>query len=93
MLDEIFDIIFRPITKELATIMATVEELKAQLIEAKDSLQAAIGRIEDDVKNLQDQLADRIDPSELEPISTGLAELKAATDALDPDPSNPPPAG
>lgn len=70
--------------------MATVEELKQQVQEAKDSLQAAVGRIEDDVENLKSQLGDRVDPSELDPISQGLADLKANLDALDPDPSNPP---
>jgi len=70
--------------------MASVEELQTQLAEAKQSLQDAIGRVEDDVENLKTQLADRIDPAELEPISQGLQQLKQATDALDPDPENPP---
>src|SRR4051794_19578916 len=92
MLEEILGVLARPVTKHLEAIVASVEELKQQVTEAKSSLQDAIGRVEADVDNLKDQLSDRIDPSELEPISQGLQDLKAATDALDPDPENPPPA-
>jgi outer membrane protein TolC len=72
--------------------MATVEQLQGQLADAKNSLQSAIDRVDDDVEALKQRLGDRIDPSELDPISQGLSELKSNLDALDPDPANPPPA-
>jgi molecular chaperone GrpE (heat shock protein) len=90
VLEELLAVLYRPITDHLEGLMATVEELKTQLTEAKTSLHDAIARVEEDVENLKTQLADRIDPTALDPISQGLADLKAATDALDPDPANPP---
>ena len=72
--------------------MASVDELKQQVAETKESLQAAIGRVEEDVEALRDKVESGIDPADLDPISQGLADLKAATDALDPDPSDPPAA-
>jgi hypothetical protein len=90
MLDRILAILYEPITERLEALMATVEQLQTQLADAKTSLQDAIGRVEDDVQHLKDNAG--IDPADLDPISQGLADLKAATDALDPDPDNPPPA-
>jgi len=72
--------------------MASVEELKGQMAGAQQSLQDAIGRIEEDVQALRDKVASGIDPADLDPISQGLSELKSNLDALDPDPSNPPQA-
>ena len=72
--------------------MATVEELQTQLADAKDSLQGAIDRIEEDVAALKARATEGIDPADLDPISQGLAELKGNLDALDPDPQNPPEA-
>jgi outer membrane murein-binding lipoprotein Lpp len=69
--------------------MATAEELSQQIAETKDALQAAIGRVEEDIENLRNQTGG-IDPADLDPISSGLADLKANLDALDPDPDNPP---
>jgi hypothetical protein len=61
------------------------------MADAKDSLQSAIDRVQADVENLKQQLAGQINPTDLDPISQGLADLKTSLDALDPDPSNPPP--
>jgi len=92
MLEQIFAILTKPITDRLEELMASVEQLQQQMTEAKDSLQAAIGRVEEDVEKLKQDLADKIDPASLDGISQGLTDLKSATDALDPDPDNPPPA-
>lgn len=69
--------------------MATAEQLQQQITDVKDSLTAAIARVEEDVQNLRSQTGG-IDPADLDPISQGLADLKNNLDALDPDPSNPP---
>jgi predicted nucleic acid-binding Zn-ribbon protein len=92
MLDEVLELFFRPITKRLESLMASAEQLQQQVMETKQSLQDAIARVEEDVQNLQSQTGG-IDPADLDPISTGLAELKSNLDALDPDPSNPPTGG
>jgi outer membrane murein-binding lipoprotein Lpp len=87
--DEILNILLRPITERIDRLMATAEELSQQIAETKDALQAAIGRVEEDIENLRNQTGG-IDPADLDPISSGLADLKANLDALDPDPDNPP---
>jgi hypothetical protein len=89
MMDEILELLYRPITRRMETLMATAEELQAQIADVKTSLQGAIERIEEDVANLRDEVASGIDPAALDPISQGLSELKGNLDALDPDPSNP----
>jgi outer membrane murein-binding lipoprotein Lpp len=89
MLDEILEILYRPITKRVNRLMTSVQQLSQQIQEVKDSLQSAIERVESDVENLKNQ-AGGIDPADLDPISQGLADLKANLDALDPDPDNPP---
>ena len=91
MLEEILNILTRPVTKHLEVLVASVEELKQQVIDAKNSLQAAIDRVQEDVEALKARVTDGIDPSDLDPISQGLAELKSNLDALDPDPDNPEP--
>jgi predicted nucleic acid-binding Zn-ribbon protein len=94
--DELLSVLFRsvtePIHNRLEALMASVEELKGQMVGAQESLQAAIGRIEEDVQALRDRAESGIDPADLDPISQGLSELKNNLDALDPDPSNPPQA-
>lgn len=89
MLEEVIRIIARPIIEPLEALMASAEQLQQQLTEVKDSLTAAIDRVDEDVRNLQSQ-SGGINPDDLDPISQGLAELKANLDALDPDPDNPP---
>lgn len=91
MLERFLAILLEPITQPLEALMATVEELKGQIAGAKESLQAAIGRVEEDVAALRQKAETGIDPADLEPISQGLSDLKTNLDSLDPDPSNPAP--
>jgi hypothetical protein len=89
VLEAIIRIITAPIIDPLEAIVASVEQLQEQITDVKDSLTAAIGRVEEDVENLKNQ-SGGIDPADLDPISQGLSDLKTNLDALDPDPSNPP---
>jgi hypothetical protein len=89
VLNEIIRILAAPIIDPLEDLVASVEQLQQQLTEVKESLTAAIARVEADVENLKGQTGG-IDPADLEPISEGLASLKSNLDALDPDPDNPP---
>lgn len=89
MFEEILELVFSPITKRLESLMASAKQLQQQITETKQSLQDAIARVEEDVEALRDKVESGIDPSDLDPISRGLSELKENLDALDPDPSNP----
>lgn len=88
MFKEVLALLYRPLTERLDQIMASAEQLQQQLNETKQALQDAIARVEADVENLKNR-SEGIDPSDLDPISQGLSDLKANLDALDPDPSNP----
>lgn len=90
MLYRFFEFICRPIINRLEAIMASSEQLQEQIADVKSSLEQAIGRVQEDVEALRARADQGIDPADLDPISTGLSELKDSLDALDPDPANPP---
>lgn len=90
MLEEILSIIFRPITTpmnyQIGALVATVEEIRdqiaGQITDLKTSLTAALDRVAADVAHLQETLD--VPPETFEPVVTGIAEVKASLDALDP---------
>jgi prefoldin subunit 5 len=87
MFEALLKPLFRPILQGIEAIMASVDELQAQVQAVKESLQAAIDRVAADVEALKAQ-SGGIDPSALDPISQGLADLKGSLDSLDPVPDS-----
>lgn len=86
------DWLLAPVLERMEELfMATAEQLAQQITEAKDALTAAVGRVEEDVAELRRQIDAGVDPAALDSVSQGLTDLKGALDALDPDPTFPPP--
>lgn len=90
MLDQIMRILLDPVLERIEVIMATVEELNSKLDSLKVSLDEAKGRITEDVEALRSLLADRVDPTALDELSTKLDSISATVQGIDPDPDNPP---
>lgn len=92
LFEQILRTLARPIndhtTRKIGELMATVEEIRdqiaTQLEGVKSSVVSAVERVEADVDRLKEE--QDVDPSVFEPVTTGLADVKASLDALDPVP-------
>lgn len=82
--------LFDPLTQQMEELMATVAELQAKVDALSASLTDAKARILADVEHLRTLLADRIDPAQLDVVSSALDQLTTDVGAIDPDPAFPP---
>ena len=71
---------------------ADIASIKGQIAAVKTELTAAVQRVADDVKKLQDQLANGItvNQADLDGIAASLGEITASLKAIDPVPDAPP---
>jgi len=93
VLEELLAVLYRPITNKLEAMMATVEEVQAKVENLSAKLDEMQTRVAEDVQALKDQIAQHdLDAAVLEEINSGLDQITARVQAIDPDPDNPPPA-
>jgi hypothetical protein len=76
----------------MEVLMASVDQLQEKVGLLSDSIDAMKARVSEDVQALRDQIgqvAPSVDDAVIDAVNARLDSLKAAVDAVDPDPSLP----
>jgi DNA repair ATPase RecN len=91
VLEELLEILLRPVTTRLEGLMATVEELNAKIDSLSAALDDAKTRITADVDELRRLLEGSVDPAQLDAVVARLDSITETVEAIDPDPDFPAP--
>jgi predicted nuclease with TOPRIM domain len=91
VLEELLEILYRPITARLENLMTTAEELSTKLETLQTELEEAKSRITADVDELRRLIEASVDPAALDELSARLDSITANVQSIDPDPQFPPP--